>query len=87
MVFVGVNHLSGTSKRNGEAYDFYQVQALSRSPRVEGFAVQTVNVSPQVWEQYKLTRIGQQFRATTDGYIIPLDEKLDVNLEELQLIL
>lgn len=79
MVFVGVQHLSGTSKKTGDPYNFYQLHAISRSPRMEkGFSVQTFNVSPQVWDQFPL-EVGQQFRATTDGFIIPLDSKLDIH--------
>lgn len=81
MVCVGIQHLKGTSKKTGEAYDFYQISALARTPRMEsGLECQKISVSPAVWKQFPL-EIGDQFRATTDGFIVPLSDEL--RLEDL----
>lgn len=67
MLCVGYSHQKGTSSKTGQQYDFYSIQALTTSPRFEGYAVQQVNISPEEFETSGI-KIGSLFVTERDGY-------------------
>lgn len=73
MLFVGVSHVQGVSKKTNEPYDFYSLQALVKNHRFYGCGVQTVNISPNEWDAVRdELKPGIQFRAFSDGGIMVL---------------
>lgn len=68
MIYIGHTHMEGTSKKSGEKYDFYSLQAVVHSNRYVGLGVQTVNISPHEFKmnENKL-KPGVQFRCFSEG--------------------
>lgn len=66
MLCIGYQHQKGTSNKTGRDYDFYAIQALTTSPRCEGFLTWTVNVDPEEFETSGIA-IGSLFVTENDG--------------------
>lgn len=61
----GKVHLSGTSKKNGNKYDFIQLHCLVPQRGVEGEAAKVINVSPDI-VNYDAISIGQLCNVEVD---------------------